>query len=119
MPGSHRFWLGERLTARGAGPVSPIPPVDAARRAAGGINEESKVASGARAMAWAVVSCKVSMALKGDAMLVAFALEVTDESSRSAAFLDDDRIRWVDPGAGGGGNAAGGAAIGDSVTNVA
>lgn len=118
MPGSHRFWLGERLTARGAGPVSPIPPVDAARRAAGGINEASTVASGARAIAWAVVSCKVSMALMGDAMLVAFALEVTDESSLSAVFLDDERIRRAEPGAGGGGNAAGGAAIGDSVEKV-
>lgn len=118
MPGSHRFWLGERLTARGAGPVSPIPPVEAARRAAGGIDADSEVASGARAIACAVLSCKASMTFMGDAMPVVFAIEVIDESSLSAAFLDDDRTRWVEPGAGGGGNAATGAAIGDSVKNV-
>lgn len=51
-------------------------------------------------------------------MLVVFALEAMDDISRSAAFLDDDRTRWAEPGAGGGGNAATGAATGDSVKNV-
>lgn len=117
MPGSHRFWLGERLTTRGAGPASPMPPVEAARRADGGINADSRAASGARAIAWAVVSCKASMTFMGGTMLVVFALEDIDEISLSAAFLDDDRTRWVEPGAGGGGKAATGAVTGDSVTN--
>ena len=53
MPGSHRFWLGERLTARDvtrdAGPLSPIPPVDAALRDAGGLANgcSTDIASGA------------------------------------------------------------------------
>lgn len=58
------------------------------------------------------------MTFMGDATLVVFALEVIDEISRSAAFLDDDRIRCVAPGAGGGGNAAAGAVTGDSVKKL-
>lgn len=93
IPGSHRFWLGERSATRGTDPVIPIPPVEAARRAAGAITDGSRFASGARAIAWAVFSCKASMALMGDAILVAFTLEVTDDSNLSAALLDDDRTR--------------------------
>lgn len=93
MPGSHRFWLGERFTTRGAGPVSLMPPVDAARREAGGIDDNSPPASGARAVAWSVVSCTASMAFVGDGTIVAFDLAVTDESTACAAFLDDDRTR--------------------------
>lgn len=58
------------------------------------------------------------MTFMAGATLVVFALAVIDEMSRSAAFLDDDRIRWAAPGAGGGGNAAAGAATGDSVKTV-
>ena len=36
IPGSHRDWLGERLAEREAGPFSPIAPVEAALREAGG-----------------------------------------------------------------------------------
>ena len=98
--------------------MSPIPPVEAARRADGGIMVDSPFASGARAIAWAVVSCKASMALMGDVILVAFALDVNDDSSRSAAFFDDDRIRTVEPDPGGGGKAPPEAATGESATKV-
>lgn len=52
MPGSHLFWLEERLTPRDDCPFSPIPPVEAARRDDGGLAENSAdTVSGARAIA--------------------------------------------------------------------
>lgn len=115
MPGSHRYWLGERLATRGVGPVSLMPPVEAARREPGGIKEGSKVSSSTRAFTWAVDCCKPSIAFIEVVKLIAFALAVTDESNLSAGFLDDAR---VEADAGGGGNVAAGAAIGDSVKNA-
>lgn len=57
MPGSHLVVLGERLVGLELGPLSPMPPVDAALRAVGGCGVVlTERVSGARAIAWAVVS---------------------------------------------------------------
>lgn len=116
MPGSHLFWLEERLAAREDCPFRPIPPVEAARRDAGGFAEDSAdTASGARAIACTVVSRSASIALTV-VVFVAFPLDVNDESIRSAWFLDDERTRLLSPDAGGGGGKPGATvALGESI----
>lgn len=85
-----------------------MPPVEAALRDAGGFTEDTvELVSGAPAIARAVVSCRVSMAWTGESVLGAFALDVNEESSLSAVFLEDDRARWATCDAGGGGGKAG------------
>lgn len=118
MPGSHLFLLGERLVDRDVGPLSPMPPVDAALRAAGARREGSiDAASGARAIAWAVVSCNVSIALTGVAVLDGLALDVNEESSRSARFFDNDRAPRPRPEGGGGGKVGADTVFGESLKN--
>lgn len=85
MPGSHLDCPWEWLVVRDSGPLRPIPPVEAALRDAGGLPEKSNdAASGACAIASTVVSRKASIALLGVAVAEFFALEVKEESIRSA-----------------------------------
>lgn len=52
------------------------------------------------------------MALMGEAVLELLVLVVSEDSSRSAWFLDDDRTRWPALDVGGGGGGKFGAPIG-------
>lgn len=100
------------------GPLSPMPPVDAALRAVGGRGVVLiERVSGARAIAWAVVSCRASIALTGDAVLEGLDLDVKEERSRSARLFDDDRTPKPRPEVGGGGKFGVVRAIGESVKN--
>ena len=84
MPGSHRDWLGERLVVRDEPALMPMAPVDAALRDAGGRKIESSCsAAGAFAMACAVFSCKVLMAISAGLEVADLPLEVRDEIRRS------------------------------------
>lgn len=107
MPGSHRDWLGERLAVRDEPALTPIAPVDAALRDAGGRKTGSSCSAvGAFAMACAVFCCNVLMAISAGLEVVDLPLKVKDEIKRSVWFFDADRTREVVPvpTGGGGGN---------------
>ena len=85
MPGSQVAGLGEWLDEREDPPIKPIPPVEAALRAAGAHTDPwLGLVSGARASICTVFICKVSIALTGGAVLDAFPRMVKEESKRSA-----------------------------------
>ncbi len=65
--------------------MRPMPPVEAALRAAGARIEPSvELDSGARASTCAVVCCKASIALTGNAAFDALLFKVKEVNKRSA-----------------------------------